>query len=170
VQLLIVLWLLQIILGSFALLKCNINHKLKAFGIIFIFALGYYTLTISGSFLGTPNFYDNEIQGTLNGFDVFTHDGKKEFAVLITTNNGPLLVTLPYTPKAESELDSDMNDKFTKGIPTLLRKRSEQQVDANSKNGGTPGGGQDGAKFDNGKFETFKFIDQLLTSKNPTAK
>jgi hypothetical protein len=162
VQFLIILWVLQVIYTAYATLQANINHKIKSIVIVLLFVTSYYTIIMSGVFLGTPNFSDDEQLGRLDGFDVITHQGVKEFAIMITTDTGPLLITMPFDNKAEASLDKAMNQFYSTGRPTMIRKRSPKQT-KQAKD--VPNA--DKTEFDNGTVEMFDFTDQVLTAKTP---
>jgi hypothetical protein len=164
VQFLIVIWLIQVIYTAYATLQARFDHRIKSFIIVLLFITSYYSIIMSGSFLGTPNFSDDEVQGLLDGFDIFTHDGVKEFAVMVTTDKGPLLITLPFDIKGEANLDQAMNRRALTGMPTMIRKRSKRQMAALKARDGVD---VDKAEFDNGQVELFDFTDQVLTAKTP---
>jgi hypothetical protein len=168
IQILIVLWILQLIYTAYATLAGKIHHVVKSFVIVLLFATSYYSIIMSGKFLGTPNFSDEEQQGILNGFSTFIHDDIREFAVFITTSDGPLLITLPYTTKLEAKLDEAMKQLSNTGRPTMIRKRSPGQMSKLKKPGSKDGKESgDNAEFDNGQTEMFDFTDQVLAAKPP---
>jgi len=127
-------------------------------------------LELEQELANSKKFSDDEVQGLLDGFDIFTHDGVKEFAVMVTTDKGPLLITLPFDIKGEANLDQAMNRRALTGMPTMIRKRSKRQMAALKARDGVD---VDKAEFDNGQVELFDFTDQVLTAKthdSPTRK
>jgi hypothetical protein len=180
VQLLIVMWVLQLMYTAYATVKSTTNHHIKSLVIILLFVSCYLTIYISKNWLGTPSFTDDEVIGTLNGFDQFMYEGKTELAIMITTKNGPFMFAIPFDSQSEKDLQSSINREATTGKPTIVRKRSTKQqsymakLDPSYENDEhieqqgpegtmkTPGSSKRGG----GQLEFYDFTDQMLKLKH----
>ena len=175
IQILLTLWIIQLIYTAYATINGKINESLKAFLIVLLFVTMYSTVTISNTWLGFPSFTDDEVVGTLDGYDKMAVEGKTMLAVMVTTKTGPFMFVIPYNPKVEKDLSTSMNKKVTTGKPTVIRKKSsaqlelekdkeEQDAKAGNKAGLGKGGPQSG--FDSSEMEFYDFTDQLLLPKS----
>ena len=129
VQLLILMWVLQLVFTAFATLRSTMHDLTKGLVIILLFVSCYYTVDISKNWLGTPSFTDDEVIGVLDGYDQFTAEGKQMIAVMVTSKTGPFMFAIPYDPKTEKDLSQSMQRKSTTGKPTMVRKRSKKQLE-----------------------------------------
>lgn len=175
IQLLLVLWIIQLIYTAYATITCKFNELIKSFLIILLFVTMYYTVNISGNWLGYPSFTDDEVVGTLDGYDKMTVRDKTMIAVMVTTKDGPFMFVIPYSPKSEKDLSTSMHKKVTTGKPTLVRKRAAKQLelerDDEAKEGklsNVPGKGNSGplSGLDSGEMEFYDFTEQLLVPKS----
>ena len=178
VQLLILMWVLQLVFTAFATLRSKMHDLTKGLVIILLFVSCYYTVDISKNWLGTPSFTDDEVIGVLDGYDQFTAEGKQMIAVMVTSKTGPFMFAIPYDPKTEKDLSQSMQRKSTTGKPTMVRKRSKKQLEVakgeageqedQNGQGNTPGGGRHGGGGgrSDSPMEFYDFTDQLLVPKN----
>jgi len=163
VQFLLAIWLIQLMYAAVVTVGCKWNWKSKAIAIPILFAACYQTIMVSNSLLGTPKFTNDEITGTLAGYAEFKNGDQKELAVLLITKTGPIMFAVPYDPKSETDLRQAMNQLATTGKPTLVRKKSNNQLQnakQTNKNGKEGQGNQV-----SGNLELYDFTDQLLVPK-----
>jgi len=172
IQLLLALWIIQLIYTAYATVKTKLHDGIKAGVIILLFAITYITVDVSKNWLGTPSFTDDEVVGILDGFDKFTVENKPMFAIMATTKTGPFMFVIPWEPKTETDLKASMNRRATTGQQTVIRKKASNQIDVGkSTSGGKPGTGKLGGKggpesgFDSGETELYDFTDQVLIPK-----
>lgn len=173
IQFLILLWVLQLIYTAYATATSNINFYIKPVVIISLFVLCYFTIDISKNWVGTPSFTDDEIVGTLSGFDQFTYEGKEQLVIMVSTKTGPFMFSIPYDADTEKSLNKSMAQKITTGKPTIIRKlavgqlidSSAKDTDNQSENSHDRHGHGDGSGG-NGPMEFYDFTDQYLVPKS----
>ena len=173
VQLLLVLWILQLIYTAYATMTGKFDDRIKPFIIILLFVTMYSTVDISKNWLGTPSFTDSEVVGILDGYDKITVDNKPMFAIMATTKSGPFMFVIPYEKQTEKDLGDSMKKRADTGKQTMIRKRSSKQLElAKEGQDGKPGKGKPGGKggptsgFDSSETEFYDFTDQLLIPKH----
>lgn len=176
VQLLILMWVLQLVYTAFATLRSNMHDLVKGLVIVLLFVSCYFTVNISQNWIGTPSFTDDEVIGKLDGFDQFTAEGKQMIAVMVTTKTGPFMFVVPYDPQTEKDLNQSMQRKSKTGQPTMVRKRSKKQLEVAKGEGdqaGRPGqqgpesgGRQGGGQSTDRQMEFYDFTEQLLVPKH----
>jgi hypothetical protein len=176
VQLLIALWLLQLLYAAYATVKGRFDDRFKPFIIILLFVSMYCTIDISQFWLGTPSFTNDEVVGILDGYDKITVEGKPMMSVMVTTKTGPFMFVVPYNSKTDDDLRSSMAKKADSGIQTMIRKRSSKQLDllksgntGKEGNKGTSNGGA-ASSIGDGQMEFYDFTDQLLQPKHDDNK
>lgn len=176
VQLLIFMWLAQVVYTAYVTMKGNVNNLIKVIVIILLFVSCYFTIDVSKNWIGTPSFTEDEVIGTLSGYDQFIVEGKHMLAIMITTKSGPFMFAVQYNPKLEKELNTSMQRRSATGKPTLIRKRSAQQIEIAKSALGDQSSKQesnvnkahqgDGGDSPDGEMEFYDFTDQLLTPKS----
>lgn len=182
IQLLIGLWMTLMVYAAIATIFSRLNFLVKVIVIPFIFVVAYQSLIVSDILVGHPSYSESETQGMLNGYVVFEKNGGKEIAVLLNTQDGPMLYAVPYNPDTEKNLSQAMTKLTQKGVPTLVRKKGNLSMEGSD--GESDGEGQEGQEGQNGsaksgkrggKFGTqaegplefYDFMDQYLVPKNP---
>lgn len=180
VQILVALWVLQIIYTAIVTIRTKFDYRIKALFIVGVFLTSWYTIVVSENLLGTPNFSNNDIEGVLDGYDIFMHDGIKEFAVMISTKSGPMLITVPFSSKTKDKLSNAMATETSSGIPIIFKRIAHPIKAKTGKKGSGNGtdhkgngnnGNQSGStvshdhQTDNGMV--FEFTKQSLPPKRP---
>lgn len=125
-----------------------------------IFAFGYQSMRASHAVLGRPAWVPGEITGFLRGYEKFSMNGKDWLAVLITTDSGPRLIAVPYTPKEAQQLEKGMQDMVKLGQAQVVRKRG----DGTEVGSGAPGTGGDNPQ-EGGTLEFYQFNQDFLEPK-----
>ena len=139
IQILFIFWIVQLLYAGYATTTIKVNDFIKSLIIISLFIITYYTVELSKNWLGTPSFTDDEVVGTLDGYDKFIVNGKEMFSIMVTTKTGPFMFVMPYSPQIEKDLSESMAKKSTEGAQTrtgptaLSSSPSPRQPNENTK-------------------------------------
>lgn len=131
---------------------------------LLIFAVGYYTLIASTAITGKPTFDTSGMSGLLGGFLGFEHDGEQYIAILINTQDGPQLFSIPYTESDNQSLQEGMKKYVESGIPQVINGKTGKEEDEGKKTGNDQGAaGEEGQ--DAGMLEVYDFAQDQLPPK-----
>lgn len=137
-----------------------------AFVMLLIFAVGYYTLIVSTALTGKPTFDTNGMSGLLGGFIGFDHDGEQYIAILINTQDGPKLFSIPYSEQDNQSLQEGMQKYIESGVPQVINGKQGNEQSEGKKTGNDEGAaGEEGQE--GGMLEVYDFAQDQLPIKQP---
>jgi len=112
----------------------------------------YMSFLVSDNMLGKPKPNNYEIDGSIEGYTIYSVNGAKKIAILVKINYSerPVTVSVNWDEETEKKLQSSMENKQKYNIPTGIRTND---INKPNKHHETP------------KLEFYDLIDKILPNK-----
>lgn len=144
------------LLGTFTATLAIAFLPIKWYNKVVVIAMlliqSYMSFLVSDNMLGKPKPNNYEIDGSIEGYTIYTVNDAKKIAILVKINNSerPVTVSVNWDEETEKKLQSSMENKQKYNIPTGIKTNKK---DTGFLTHETP------------KLEFYNLIDKILPNK-----